>query len=456
MSLSPPAVLAATPTRVRYRVLALVCMLSMLTYLHRVCVGAAAPALAEELGLSATTVVKWAFTAFMISYAVFEIPVGWIGDRYGPRITLLSIVAFWSLCTIITSLVGMQVGSAVLGGLGTLVFIRFLFGAGEAGAYPNIARALYNWFPARHRTVTQGLVWMSGRIMGGLTPSLWAVLVIGTTMGPPLTTWRGAFVLFGVAGLIWCVAFAIVFRNRPQDHPHANEAERTLAAKAEMGGGHTAIPWRSLFGSRTLGALCLMYVCTNFGWYFHAAYISVYMDARYSTANSDLMPLYKGGPLWVGAAGCLAGGFLAERFSRMLGVRAGRAAFGIIAYSLSAICWIAAGMAPNAQWFFICTSTSAFCSDLMMGAIWATCQDIGRRHAGVTAACMNMIGGLGATLALWLTGTLVERAVEGLQADQLQAGTVSGYQEAFLAYACAYAIAAACWLFVNPNKPIQD
>src|SRR5262249_12644808 len=160
------------------------------------------------------------------------------------------------------------------------------------------------------RTITQGMVWMSGRVMGGLTPFLWAILVVGTAAGPPLTTWRGAFILLGIVGLIWCAAFALLFRNRPEDDLRANEAERALAAKPEgSGGGHHAIPWRSLLGSRTLMALCLMYICTNIGWYFHAAYISVYMDARYHTADRDLMAVYKGGPLWVGAAGCLAGGF---------------------------------------------------------------------------------------------------------------------------------------------------
>ncbi|HVJ79944.1 MAG TPA: MFS transporter, partial [Planctomycetia bacterium] len=181
MIVSPPG---AGPNAARYRVLALVCVLSMITYVDRVSFGAAAPDLAAALSLSGTSDLKWAFTAFAIAYAVFEIPTGWMGDRWGPRSTLLRIVGWWSLCTALTGLVGMRIGDVVLGGLGTLICLRFLFGAGEAGAYPIITRALHNWFPASERPFAQGWVWMCGRLAGGLTPLLWMALVVGTSWTP--------------------------------------------------------------------------------------------------------------------------------------------------------------------------------------------------------------------------------------------------------------------------------
>ena len=176
---------AARETRIRYRVLAFACVLSMITYVDRVCFGAAAPKLAAELSLSGVADLKWAFSAFAIAYAVCEIPSGWLGDSWGPRSTLIRIVLWWSLCTALTGAVGLRVGAVTLGGLGTLILLRFLFGAGEAGAYPNITRALHNWFPIEEQSTAQGWIWMSGRRMGGLTPLMWTLLTVGRGERPP-------------------------------------------------------------------------------------------------------------------------------------------------------------------------------------------------------------------------------------------------------------------------------
>ncbi len=146
-----------------------------------------------------------------------------MGDVFGPRKTLIRIVLWWSLFTALTGLAGLKIGGVILVGFGALVVIRFLFGVGEAGAYPNITRALHNWFPATERGFTQGLVWMSGRLVGGLTPLIWTLLVV---WGP--LSWGGAFWTFGSLGLVWCVFFVWRFRNRPEEKPEVNAAEREL------------------------------------------------------------------------------------------------------------------------------------------------------------------------------------------------------------------------------------
>src|SRR5437588_8571824 len=186
---SPPAL--QKPSRVRYGVLGLACSLSMITYLDRVCFGSVADYIKDEFGLTYTQR-GLLFTAFALAYAVFEVPTGWLGDVFGPRRTLIRIVLWWSFFTALTALVGVRVAGVTLVGLTTLVVIRFLFGIGEAGAFPNITRALHNWFPVTERGMAQGYVWMSGRLMGGLTPLIWMVLVVHLGV-----TWRAAFVLFG-------------------------------------------------------------------------------------------------------------------------------------------------------------------------------------------------------------------------------------------------------------------
>jgi MFS transporter, ACS family, glucarate transporter len=166
--------------------------------------------------------------------------------------------------------------------------------------------------------------------------------------------------------------------------------------------------------------------------------------------------VYKGGPLWVGAVGCLAGGFLADWLGRISGDRGrGRRLVGVAALAACAGCWLLARAAPDEHAFFLLISGSAFCNDLTMGAAWATCQDIGRRHAAVTAACMNTVGTAGAATAGWLTGTLVERALAAAPADP-RAATLAGFDAAFLTYAAAYAVAAVCWLAIDPARPIAD
>jgi len=161
----------ARPTRIRRGVLLLACALSMITYLDRVAIASAAGNIVDALGLQSVADLKWAFTAFALAYALFEVPTGWMGDMFGPRQALLRIVLWWSVFTVLTAAAGLHLGQVMLG-LGFLIGVRLLFGMGEAGAFPNITRALHNWLPLEERGRGQGLVWFWGKLMGGLTPFL--------------------------------------------------------------------------------------------------------------------------------------------------------------------------------------------------------------------------------------------------------------------------------------------
>src|SRR2546421_1635987 len=138
----------ANPTRVRYGVLGFACALSMITYLDRVCFGTVAPYIQKEFNLSESEK-GYLFTAFALAYALFEVPSGWLGDVFGPRRTLIRIVLWWSFFTALTGAVGLKVGGVVLGGLGTLIVVRFLFGMGEAGGLPNLTAGLDKRLPRR-------------------------------------------------------------------------------------------------------------------------------------------------------------------------------------------------------------------------------------------------------------------------------------------------------------------
>lgn len=481
------------PTRVRYGVLGFACALSMILYLNRACMGAGAKAFVRDLGLTSISDLNWVFAAFTVAYALFEIPGGWLGDVRGPRRVLGWLVLCWSGFSALTGLIGLSVSGRVVGALeigslavtplAALIVVRFLFGVGAASTYPNITRALHNWFPQQERGFAQGAVWMCGRLMGGLTPLVWMVLVEGigrasaeptglapaAPLNPPLVHWRTTFYIFGVMGVVWCVLFAIFFRDRPEQRRGVNAAELELirAGRLDSEPAHASVPWLRLLGSTNLWTLCLMYACQSYGWAFYMTYLPGFLEDHYGVAAaSTLGAIYKGGPLWLGAAGCLLGGLLTDWFVRRTGDRRNaRRLFGATGHALTALCFLLCPYLPNAFWFFLAISLSGFFTDLTMGPAWAACQDIGRRYAAIVAGCMNMIGAAGAALANWATGFLVHRALEAhaaalglpsadLSAAQRAAGEWAGYQLNFLIFAAVFLLGTCCWLRIDSTKPV--
>jgi MFS family permease len=458
-SLLPPD----KPSRVRFGVLGFACALSMITYLDRVCIASAASLMKDSLGLNDVADLWMAFFAFAFAYAVFEIPSGWLGDMYGPRNVLIRIVLWWSVFTALTGLAGLSLGGVVFG-LGFLVVVRFLFGMGEAGAYPNITRALHNWFPFPERGFAQGMVWMSGRLMGGLTPLVWLLLV--RSLGVP---WRLLFWVFGGVGLLWCVLFALWFRNRPEQNPRVNAGELWLirAGRSESESGHSGVPWGLLVRSPNLWMLCLMYFCASYGWYINITYLPDLLDQQGVDKDSVVGALYKGGPLWVGAISCLVGGWLTDWFIRRTGNRKwGRRLFGTLGHGLCAVCLFGCVFANNNPFFlFLAISMAAFFNDLTMGPAWATCQDIGKRFAAIVAGAMNTIGNLGGALAGLFTGWILQysladyaasvgKTIQQLTPAERAIGNWPGFQVNFTIFAAAYLVAALLWLRIDSTRPV--
>ncbi len=455
------------PTRVRYGVLGFACALSMITYLDRVCMGSAAPEMVKDLGLNSIADLKWAFAAFGFAYALFEVPSGWLGDAFGPRNVLIRIVLWWSAFTAITGFVGLKFAGLTLGGLGTLIVVRFLFGMGEAGAYPNITRALHNWFPFQERGFTQGAVWMSGRVMGGLTPLIWGFMLLTLHLH-----WRATFWIFAALGVVWCVGFALWFRNRPEEKPTVNAAELNYIRSGEAGAqaGHSRVPWLKILRSRNLWALCLMYACQSYGWYFYLTYLPSFMETQFGVHTGDtLANLAKGGPLWIGGVGCLIGGLLTDWYIRRTGNRRlGRKMFGMLGHGLTAVCFLLCPLMPTAISFFVMISLSGFFTDLTMGSSWAACQDIGRRYAAIVAGFMNMIGNLGGAVGPLLSGYVLDYYLEAhaaglglnhislLSEAQKSAGLAPGYHANFYIFAGVFVIGTLSWLCVDATKPVAE
>jgi nitrate/nitrite transporter NarK len=286
---------------------------------------------------------------------------------------------------------------------------------------------------------------------------------------PPLLSWRAAFWLFGAVGAVWCVWFVLRFRDRPEERRGVSAAELDLirAGQSESESAHAGVPWLRLLASGNLWTLCLMYACQSYGWAFYMTYLPSFLADHYGVqATSTLGAIYKGGPLWLGALGCLVGGLLTDRFVRRTGDRRmARRVLGASGHALTVLCFLVCPYMPNAFWFFVAISLSGFFTDLTMGPAWAVCQDIGRRYAAIVAGCMNMIGAAGGALANWATGFLVQRSLEshaaalgqtpkGLSAAQIAAGEWAGYQWNFLLFAAVFLVGTCCWLRIDATRPV--
>jgi ACS family glucarate transporter-like MFS transporter len=253
---------AVQPTRVRWKVLGWLCSFSAITYIGRICIIQVRPDIEQSLSLTPSSM-AYAFSAFSLAYALFEIPSGWLGDRLGPRKVITRIVLCWVAFTGLT-------GAAW--NLASLVVFRFLFGVGEAGAFPNIARAGREWFPFSERGLAQGFVWMSARWGGAVAPLM--IMVLAYRWG-----WRLGFVLLSVLGLVWLWGFYSRFKDSPREDPSVNDAERALIAGPAKDTSTVApLSWTTMLRSPTLWALSLMYFGSNAGWSFFASWITPYLQ----------------------------------------------------------------------------------------------------------------------------------------------------------------------------------
>lgn len=456
-------------TRIRRGVLWFACTLAMITYLDRVAIASAAGNIVQALNLQSVADMKWAFTAFALAYALFEVPTGWMGDMFGPRKALLRIVLWWSAFTVLTAAVGLHLGPVTLG-LGFLIGVRLLFGIGEAGAFPNITRALHNWLPLEERGRGQGLVWFAGKLMGGLTPFLWTLLVVGTSVTPALFGWRSAFCIFGFIGALWCFLFARWFRDKPEQKPAVNAAELELIHlnRVHEPDSHSGAPWKRIVTNGNFLTLCLMYSAQAYGWYFNITYLPQFLERQYGLPNSSMLgALYKGGPLLAGAIGCLLGGIITDAIIKKTGDRRrARRLCGWIGHSTCVACFLVCPLAPNAFIFFLAVSLAALATDLTLPSAWATCQDIGGRWAAVIGAFMNTGAGLAGAAAGWITGSVLEssiasRAAElgvaaaALTTEQTTAALKHGYDLNFYSFAALYVIAFLCWFKIDPTQRIE-
>jgi MFS transporter, ACS family, glucarate transporter len=414
------------PTHTRRTLLGFIFALAVITYLDRLCISAGMLAIAAEFNFTPDQM-GWIFSAFTIAYAAFEIPGGWLGDRFGARLALTRVVLWWSAFTALT-------GAAF--GFWSLLVIRFLFGMGEAGAFPNIARAVSRWFPQRE----QGRA-MSVSFIG---------LAIGSSITAPLVltllqwqSWRWVFVECGVIGALWCVPWHRWFRDLPEEHPSVNEAELKLIRadrnESELKQSH-GIPWKTLFTSANLAFVCLMYFAYAYGLYFYITWLPIYLrEARGFSINSTkwLAAL----PWMVSALAFWIGGWTTDWLARRTGnLKLARCGIGAFGYAASAITLIAVPRVEDSRTAALLLALALGLQTITVSAAWAVCLDIGRKYAGVVTGCMNMVGNIGGAIAPLVVAYAVK--------------SWGSWTIPFYIMAAVFVFGVVMWLLVDPQKSV--
>jgi ACS family glucarate transporter-like MFS transporter len=406
-------------SRARYRVVALAIGLAVLSYIQRVAISQAAGPISKDLHFNKEQM-GLVFGAFALSYAIFELPMGLLGDRIGVRRVLIQIVLAWSLFTALT-------GAAW--NLVSMYIVRFAFGAGEAGCFPNLTRMLSIWLPARERVTAQSLMWACTRWGGAATPPI--VLVIVTIFG-----WRWAFVAFALLGLVWCILFFAWFKNDPAEHPSVNAAERNLIETTRnlhvhRGPQHN---WLSVLLTVQVAVLVLQYFCFSFVWYFYITWLPTYLrEARGQTpghaATLSVLPLLFGG------FGSLLSGLIPIRIPRRMVAFCGFLGAAVLLFALTRMQAVVPAM--------LCMAAASFCSDLTMPISWNACVDIGGSYTATVAATMNMLGNLAGFVAPVAGGIILQR-------------TGGNWNPVIYLMVGSSVISALCWLYLDPSSPKHE
>ena len=439
------------PTCVRYGVMAFLCSLSFLTYFDRVCIMRVQGDIQRDLLLTDEQL-SLVLGAFWLAYAVFEIPSGWFGDRFGPRIALLRIVLAWSLFTAL---------SGTVMGFASLLACRFLFGVGEAGAYPNMAAVQSRWLPLKSRGRAGGLLWLFARWGGAFSPLIFgeilrrlnapqfrefASAIPGLSFMRDIAAWRMGFFASGLLGLVWCIAFFSWFRDNPAEKKGVNQAELDLInanrdGVASKGHSHDAGIWRALLTCPSLWAMAGLYICGSFGWSFFVSWMPRYLKDVHeiSYEKSEWMSV---APLFCGGLACLIGGALSDFVVAQTGWRRmGRGIFPIIGCTIAACAMYGIHFAQNSVQAGILMVVAAAAYDFGQAANWASIVDIGGKYSGTATGFINMVGNIGNAVQPYIGQKIFKHF---------------GWSALFAVYAGAFLIAAAMWIFINPRKTFYD
>lgn len=445
-------ILKARPTsRIHLGMLALAMLVAILLYLDRICLSTAAESVKRDLSIASE---HWdlILSAFFLTYALAQVPAGWLGDRYGARWVLAAYIVLWSATT---GLMGFATGWL------TLVILRLGCGLFEAGAYPVCAGIVRRWIPLEHRGLASSLVAIGGRLGGALAPIITVQLMLMWTWwvgelradAPKAidTSWRPAMIFYGVLGVVIAAIFARYFRDDPAQHPKVSSSELAWIRGTESTQSSTSSTqanrslWHAIILHKGLWLNSFVQFAANFGWAFLVTLFPTYLkEVHQSSLQSQgfLQSL----PLVAGILGLLAGGRATDLVMRRWGMRWGRSFTVVVSRILVGIAFVLCPFVDGPVTATVCMAIVGFSSDFGNAACWAYGQDIGKKYAGTVLGWMNMWGNLGA-----FASPLVMGALSRSFGDD----TFKGWLCAFVVCAIIQVVAAICAFFIDAQRPLD-
>jgi sugar phosphate permease len=421
------------PSIGRWYILLLISLMYLITYLDRVNISAAAPVISKEFGFDKVTMGA-IFSAFVWAYALFQVPGGWLGDRFGPRRMLTIIVTYWSIMTAAT---------AMATGAVSFIVVRFLFGVGEGGAFPVATRAMQLWYPPRERGFVQGITHSASRLGAAIAPPI--VVAIMTAFG-----WQWAFYACGAVGIVWAAWWWFAYRNLPEEHALVNRAELQRIRGTDAQGNvnppkieaRANVPWVHLLRSPNMWAImCAYFTYVYCLWIFLSWLPSYLVDYRHFT-------LIKVGwlaslPLLAGVVGDTVGGLATDWLLRKTGsARFSRRLVAIVGLLGCVAFIVPAALVEDAYAAVFCLTGAMFFLECTIGPSWAVPMDTGGKYSGTVSGMMNMAGNIGGALSPLVFGFLA-------QGDFWQAP--------FIVAAALLVIGAGIWAFwLDPERSVIE
>lgn len=440
--------LTPVPTGVRWQVFALACGTSFLLYLHRYSWNVVGPNLQSEFSFSHTQV-AFLFSLFYYTYAAGQIPSGIVIDRFGPHRFLSFLILAWSIA--VTAIA--QTTNLVLLGL-----CRLVFGAAQAGCYPSLTQVTRQWFPVSRRTVLQGWIATTfGRAGGAMSP-----IILGTLlMGWCGLSWQTAVTLLGGVGILYAWLFWRIFRNSPRDHVGVNDAELALiedgtvtAGEASATGGPAMLSPRRVMRNRSMRFFVVQQFLDAGSDVAFVSLIGAYfLQARGLTISSTgwLASL----PLWGGALGGIAGGWLNDHLIRSTGSRRwSRSGVGFVGKVIGCVMLLMVVRQTGSEAAAVCLMAAKFFSDWSQPTTWGTCTDLGGRFSATVFSIINTAGTLGGVAMPLIFGGLLDWFTQTVEV-QGEAVAVTNWDPLFYLLSGMYLASGVCWLLVDCTRKLE-
>jgi MFS transporter, ACS family, glucarate transporter len=413
---------------VRYKMVLGTFILAMNVLIDRIFISVAKEPISESLSFTDSQM-GWVLSIFALGYALFQTPSGVLADRLGPRKILTVVVTLWSIFAAL---------SGAAWNFVSMMVVRFLFGAGEAGAFPAMSRAVYSWIPLKERGIVNGINFSGGRIGAALSMLFmpWLLSVAG---------WRMGFVYLSLIGFVWAVIWYWWFRDDPAEHPTiGNEEKKFILENRQQQSPiieKKSIPLNVLFGSKNMWLLMVQYFAGNFTFFFALSWMFPHIQSTYNLTPSQA-GIYASFPLIFGALGNWFSGWMVDFLYARVNWPFSRKFTAIVGFILAAIGLLVSVFMETPFMAVVFLSLATFGADMTLSPSWSACNDTGKENSGAVSGTMNMAGNLGSFITALAFPYL-----------RLWSGSVIPF---FLVGAGLNVLAIYLWTKIKPEKSIEE